>query len=453
MSNVWIVTTRDSTDYPFERISTETIHCHVLSPTEVENTFTAPTTSRPDLMVIDLESVKPPVGQFVDRLSRMNPEASMIVLTGTDSSIAATISSQFAIDEIVRCPADAKVMRSTIQELGKRIALFDRLHTVQEKLQKEMHQQHIVVRSESMRELINCLPRLAETASTILITGETGTGKELIARAIHYLGPRAGRPFITVDCGTIPEHLVENELFGHARGAYTDAGGGFKGLIQEADGGTLFLDEVESIPLSVQMKLLRFLQERQYKPLGQSGYVGVDVHVVAATNVDLASYVERRLFREDLYYRLKVIPLTVPPLRERKVDIPGLVRYFLRRYAGDRPTAVEISPEVLNQWMEYDWPGNVRELENKIQEWLMMTDAGAHFQPSRPLAPVDLVYTLSEVRREALARSEEKYFRHLMTITKGNISAAARLARVDRKNLRKLLTKYSIDPDGFRLKR
>ncbi len=452
MSNVLIVTTRKSKDYPFERISTDTIHCRVLPPTEAESTFSAPASSRPDLLVVDLESVQPPACQFVERLSRMNPEAGMIVLAGSDSSLTATISSQFAVDEIVPWPPDSRRVQNTIEELGKRIALFYRLRTVQEKLQKEMHQQHIVVRSESMRELMNCLPQLSETLSTILISGETGTGKELIARAIHYLGPRAGRPFITIDCGTIPENLVENELFGHARGAYTDAGSGFKGLIQEADGGTLFLDEVESIPLSVQTKLLRFLQERQYKPLGQSGYIGVDVHVVAATNVDLDKFVRMKLFREDLYYRLKVIPITVPPLRERKGDIPRLVQYFFRRYAGDRQEVVDIPPETLQRWMEYDWPGNVRELENKVQEWLMMANAGGLLvHPDSAEAPSPQ-YTLSEIRREALERAEDKYFRHLMKLTGGNISAAARLARIDRKNLRSLLKKYDIDPSTFRAK-
>lgn len=452
MSNVLIVTVRESMEYPLEQISGGQIHCHILPPTEVQDAFSVPTSSRPDLMVVDLSSVKARPDEFVDELSRVNPEASIIILSDDKAELSGAISSHFAVDEIIRCPEDGKQKQVTMQELANKIVLFERLHAVQEKLRKEMHQQHIVVRSESMREMMSCLPQLAETSSTILITGETGTGKELIARAIHYLGTRAGRPFITVDCGTIPETLVENELFGHARGAYTDATGGFRGLIQEADGGTLFLDEVESIPLCVQTKLLRFLQERQYKPLGQSNYVSVDVHVVAATNVDLIAHIGKKLFREDLYYRLKVIPLTIPPLRERRVDIPGLVRYFLRRYAGDRHTAVDIAPEVLRQWMEYDWPGNVRELENKIQEWLMMADAGAHFAPTRSTQTADLVCTLSEVRRDALARSEGKYFRHLMSITNGNISAAARIAKVDRKNLRRLLTKYSIDPEGFRPK-
>jgi two-component system response regulator GlrR len=453
MSNVWIVTTHDSIDYPFERISTETIHCHVLSPAEVESASPLSSFSRPDLMVVDLASIHAPVGEFVENLSRMNPEANMIVLASSDSPFASTISSRFAVDEIVQRPPDARRMHTTIEELARKITLFDRLHAVQEKLQKEMHQQHIVVRSDSMRVIINRLPQLAGTPSTVLITGETGTGKELIARAIHYLGPRAGRPFITVDCGTIPEHLVENELFGHTRGAYTDANSGFKGLVQEADGGTLFLDEVESLPLSVQTKLLRFLQERQYKPLGQSKYISVDVHVVAATNVNLAKFVEMRLFRDDLYYRLKVIPLALPPLRERKEDIPRLVRYFVRRYGGNRYAAVEIPSDTLEQWMEYDWPGNVRELENKIQEWLMMADTGAPLDHPPALDAPSHVHTLSEVRREALARSEQKYLHHLMTLTRGNISAAARLARIDRKNLRALLRKHAIDPDGFRLKR
>ncbi len=452
MSNVWIVARREFLDYPFESISTDTIRCEVLSPADVEMNSSCDLT-RPDLLIVDLPSVHQPVSQFIERLNRINPEATVIALASSDSPFDASTSSLFAVDEIINRPTDSRQPLQTIEELCKRIAVFDRLHAVQEKLQKQMHQHRIVVRSRSMRDIMHRLPQLATSPSTILITGETGTGKELIARAIHYLGPRAGRPFITVDCGTIPEHLVENELFGHTRGAYTDAGAGFRGLIQEADGGTLFLDEVEALPLSVQSKFLRFLQERQYKPLGQSKYISLDVHVVAATNVDLVKLVEKKLFREDLFYRLKVIPLAIPPLRERKTDIPGLVRYFLHRHAGERHNTHQMPPETIKQWMEYDWPGNVRELDNKIQEWITIREAGETFDsPTTPDIAMP-IRPLAEVRREILARYEEKYFRYLLTLTKGNVSAAAQLAGLDRKNLRGHLKKYSIDPESFRHKR
>jgi DNA-binding NtrC family response regulator len=453
MSNVWIVARRDSFDYPIESISSSTIHCQVLSPAEVEINPARSELTRPDLLVVDLQSIQQPVNQFMEHLSQINPEAAFIVLASPGAALGGSVSSHYAVDEIINRPSDGRQIARTVEELSKRITVFDRLHGVLEKLHKEMHQHRIVVRSQSMREIVDRLPQLASSLSTILITGETGTGKELVARAIHYLGPRAGRPFITVDCGTIPEYLVENELFGHARGAYTDAGVGFRGLIQEADGGTLFLDEVEALPISVQSKFLRFLQEHQYKPLGQSRYVSVDVHVVASTNVDLLKSVERKLFREDLYYRLKVVPLTIPPLRERKADIPRLVRFFLQRYGGERHTLQQIPLDTIERWMDYDWPGNVRELENKIQEWLATTDAGKMSDFTQPFDTTAALRTLAEVRRETLARCEEKYFQQLMTLTKGNVSAAARVAGIDRKNLRGTLKKYSIQPDSFRPKR
>ncbi len=450
MSNVWIVAKRDSLDYPFENVSTETVRYQMLSPSDVGIAASRKDLIRPDLLVVDLESIQHPVDMFMEHLSQVNPEATIIVLSSSKSPVAPALLSQLNVDEIINRPQDAREVRLTVETLFKSIAVFDRLQALQEILQREMHQYQIIARSHSMREIMHHLPQLASSRSTVLITGETGTGKELIARAIHYLGPRAGRPFITLDCGTIPEHLVENELFGHVRGAYTDAASTFKGLIQEADGGTLFLDEVESLPLPVQSKFLRFLQERQYKPLGQSRFISVDVRVLAATNVELSGFVKRKLFREDLYYRLKVVPLSIPPLRERKADIPKLVPYFLRRHTAEQQPPTAIPSETIRQWMEYDWPGNVRELENKVQEWLTLRSDRLYETTEGETSAQESHRQLSEVRREVLARCDQDYLRNVLSKTRGNISAAARLAGTDRKNLRSLLKKYGIDVSRFR---
>jgi DNA-binding NtrC family response regulator len=405
----------------------------------------------PDMLIVGLDATEQPAKRFWAELTDTYPEAAVIVIAPAENPYAAGTLAHCGVDEIIAQPVNEAQTRRLIERILLRVSAFDRLSAVQEKLRREMRQSQIVARSKPMREIVQRLPQLAASASTVLITGETGTGKELIARAIHYLSPRAGQPFITVDCGTMPEHLVENELFGHARGAYTDAGSPSKGLIQEADGGTLFLDEVEALPFAVQAKLLRFLQERQYKPLGQAKYISADVRVVAATNVDLARAVEKKTFREDLYYRLNVLPLFIPPLRERKADIPALTKAFLQRYALGKKAAAQIPEEILRGWMNDDWPGNVRELENKVQQWLLgapADEAGdvAGFADSAPKA----LRPFSKARQEALARFELTYLQNLLAHTKGNISAAARLAQTDRKHLRTLLKKHALAPQSKR---
>jgi len=255
-----------------------------------------------------------------------------------------------------------------------------------------------------------------------------------------------------VDCGAIPENLVENELFGHVRGAYTDAGPSTRGLIEEANGGTLFLDEVESLLLGVQSKFLRFLQERQFKPLGNSKYIAVDVRVIAATNTDLAQAIKKNSFRQDLYYRLNVLPLFIPPLRQRKEDIPDLVNHFIQLHGRGNHLVDPVPAEILQSWLEHSWPGNIRELENTVQQWLMTRGteqviAGKPLELNEPL----LIRSLAEVREAALAQCEESYFKQLMAHTKGNISLAAQLANIDRKSLGILLKKRGIDVNQFRL--
>lgn len=417
----------------------ENVACQVINLDDLQLN---PTISHPfHLLLIDwLALEKSP--RLAEHFTRINPEATVIVLAAEGYSHRAEVLAALGVEEIIVFHEDK---RPAIALLSKKIASLKHLQTLQEKLRREIRQSQIVAKSRVMKELMCRLPLLGACDSTILLTGETGTGKELIARAIHYLGPRAGKPFVTIDCGALPEHLVENELFGHTRGAYSGADSAGVGLIQEADGGTLFLDEVEALPMSTQTKFLRFLQERQYRPLGQSKYQSVDLHVIAATNQNLAQAVSQREFRQDLYYRLEGIKLFLSPLRERKADIPALAYYFLKKHSHDgmpRPSA--IPEDLIRNWLNYHWPGNVRELENKILALLMET-------VGEPIPKQEVFHTsrsgirpLFEVRNEALTQCDCAYLRELLAFANGNLSAAARLAGIHRKSLAALLKKYGL---------
>jgi two-component system, NtrC family, response regulator GlrR len=403
------------------------------------------------IMIVDLESIPASYELYFEGLNRVRPDTHILAIRPRDGQHTLESALHNTVDEIVDRPVTADQVARTVEHVLGRVIVLHRVMAVQARLRKEMGQSQIIARSRKMREIMQRLPQLAESNSTVLITGETGTGKELVARAIHYLGPRAAKPFVTIDCGAIPEHLVENELFGHARGAYTDAGQASNGLLHEAEGGTLFLDEVEALQLAVQSKLMRFLQERQYKPLGQSSYVRVDARVLAATNVDLLGQVHANQFRSDLYYRLNVVPLFIPPLRERKTDIAPLVSFFLQRYADEEKAAPKIPPETLRAWMEYQWPGNVRELENKVQELVTSpSPAGGLDEQTVADRGSKSVGTLSELRKSVLSQHEQQYLDKLLISTRGNVSAAARVAGIDRKNLGLLLKKYCLDPVAYR---
>jgi DNA-binding NtrC family response regulator len=455
MPNVWIVSAFSPSSFPFDKILSERADCLVLSLSDVEETASVYSAlSRPDMLIVDLAGVHQPPRAFLQHVNRLNPDAMVVAVAPPENAVSVSSYAQAGVDEVILRPPNEQQTTGTTQQLLKRIAALDQLLSLQEKLQKDMSHTRIVAKSRSMRDILQRLPLLASSRSTVLITGETGTGKELVARAIHYLGPRAGRPFVTVDCGTMPEHLVENELFGHTRGAYTDAGSPYRGLIQEADNGTLFLDEVEALPLTIQAKFLRFLQDRQFKPLGQSKYSSVDVRVVAATNVDLARAVELKQFREDLYYRLNVVPLFIPPLRERKADIFTLASYFMVRHTTGVGSIPQIPDDILQRWFDHDWPGNVRELENRVQEWLTTRETSHGESWVQHTGRVSEPYPrFAEAKREALDRCEQDYFKEILRRTLGNISAAARIAGIDRKNLRRLLKKHSIDAFDFRRRR
>jgi len=401
-----------------------------------------------DLWIVDFAAADKSAGCWLASVGRITPNAAIIGIMPAGKPLLTEAVLQLGVDDVL--PAPDEFPGELIEQLVHKIAAQDRLTAMQKRLRGEMRQSRIVAKSKPMREIMQRLPNLAASMAAVLITGETGTGKELFARAIHYLGPRCDKPFVIVDCGALPEGLIENELFGHSRGAYTDARNFSPGLIQEADGGTLFFDEVETLPLAVQSRFLHLLQEHQYRPLGQAKYIAVDVRVIAATNRELAGAVAEKIFRQDLYYRLNVVPLCIPPLRERKKDIPTLINHFMQKHAPDLPEPPEISAENMQHCLAYDWPGNIRELENKVQEWLTLP--GSERRLEMPTAgKSQSIRTLAEMRKEAVTPCERAYLQSLMTMAHGNISAAAKTAGIHRKNLAHLLKKYDFEARRFRV--
>ncbi len=301
---------------------------------------------------------------------------------------------------------------------------------------------------------IRKIPAFAETGVNVLISGETGTGKELCARAIHYLSPRSSGPFVPVNCGAIPAELVENELFGHERSAYTGATSASEGLVNEAEGGTLFLDEIDSLPMMAQVKLLRFLQEKEYRRLGSSRIRKSNVRIVAATGLTPEEAVQHQRIRRDLYYRLNILTLHLPPLRERSEDISLLARHFLTKYAWEfgKPNAT-LSMDAMQVLNLSDWPGNVRELEHVIERSVVIAADGviraSDLQfPGRFEAP--RIESFQEAKARVVTCFERKYIQNLLVASKGNISQAARAAGKNRRAFWELIRKHRIDVDRFR---
>ena len=302
-------------------------------------------------------------------------------------------------------------------------------------------------RSEALRTVFDQIGKVASSGATVLVTGDSGTGKELVARAIHYNSPRAAAPFIPVNCGGIPESLLESELFGHAKGAFTGASGARAGFFQTAEGGTIFLDEVSEMSLAMQVKLLRVLQEKEVPVVGASRPRKVDVRIIAATNKDLYALVKKGLFREDLFFRLNVITLTIPPLRDRGDDVILLARHFAAKYAAEsgRP-APAFSDRALRTLRDYAWPGNVRELENVVHRLVVMGEGDLIDVPDLPeLMRFSALRSASAFR--TLAEVEAEHIRKVVGLAGGNRTRAAEILGMDRKTLREKLKRLQLEGD------
>jgi two-component system response regulator GlrR len=299
------------------------------------------------------------------------------------------------------------------------------------------------------------IPIFAGCDASVLITGDTGTGKEVFAQAVHYISSRASRPWVAVNCGAIPNELVESELFGHLRGAFTNAYGARQGLVREAEGGTLFLDDIDSLPLTAQAKLLRFLQEREFRQVGSNNVQHANVRVIAASNRKLTELVARGEFRQDLYFRLNVLTLELPPLRERREDVPMLALHFLRMFNHqfDRHAA-GIAPAGLNKLMAHDWPGNVRELKHVIERAVVLVRGAAIGAEDIDFGTPEVSRSEGDSFRAAKARVVESFERglieHLLAAAGGNVTHAAQAAGKNRRAFFELMRKYRIEPERFR---
>jgi DNA-binding NtrC family response regulator len=326
--------------------------------------------------------------------------------------------------------------------------------TANYKLVEKLGLKQLVGKSPSFLEEIRKVPIVAKCDASVMISGETGTGKEMCARAIHYLSPRASKPFIPFNCGAVPTDLMENELFGHVQGAFTGASTSQPGLINEANTGTLFLDDIDCLPILSQVKLLRFLQEKEYRQLGSSKMCQADVRFIAATNIDLEKAVNDGKLRQDLYYRVNIIPLTLPSLRERREDIPVLARHFLEKYAIEFNKDVSsIASEALQMLKLHNWPGNVRELEHVIERAVL-------FSEQKIIREIDIMLpnkkvpackaSFKESKTQVINKFEKNYIEALLLASHGNITSAAKAAQKNRRAFWQLIRKHQIDAKNFK---
>jgi DNA-binding NtrC family response regulator len=409
----------------------------------------------PDCVVLR-PSLSTPASQVLPSVRRQWADVPVLGLLCVQHSHAA-VARAFAsgLDDFLLCPFRQAELSPRIDRLLAKEPLPG-VPVTDPSPRDRFHVQGLVGQAECFVRQVNKIPLFANADAPVLIAGETGTGKELFARAIHYHSARNGKPFVPVNCAALPDQLFENEVFGHVRGAFTNAFSHQQGLVAEAEGGTLFLDEIDTLSPPAQTKLLRFSQDRQYRPLGSSKSVVADVRIIAATNTDLRRHVEDRRFREDLYYRLNILSLSIPPLRERLGDVPALVAHFVRQAANEAGRApMSISPSALQRLLRYGWPGNVRELEGILQRAVVLS-------PSRVLEPEHLdlplppgrhathaTASLREAKASAVRDFERSYLMGLLAACKGNVTRAARTAGKERRALQRLLDKYGLDRRVF----
>lgn len=393
----------------------------------------------------------------LEELHHVSPETPIVMITAHGSVQSALTAMKKGAYDYIQKPFEPEELRIVIER-----ALHERrLSTDLSRLRQEVHSKYdfsnIIGNSSAMKAVFDRIRKAADTKSTILILGESGTGKELLAKAIHFNSPRRNAPFVVIDCGAIPENLLESELFGHLKGAFTGADKAKKGLFEEAHGGTVFLDEIGELPLDLQSKLLRVLQENTIRRVGDTKPIEIDIRVIAATNRNLEEEIKNGKFRQDLYYRLNVVPLKSPALRERREDIGLLAHYFLKKYAKEYAReAQSFDPRVLERMKTFDWPGNVRQLENLIEQMVVMSEGKTLTFESLPPplsegAPVEpaVVPTDSWDLKAALAKitayTEECMIRKALVHTHNNKTKASELLGISRRALIYKVQEYKIE--------
>ena len=407
-----------------------------------------------DVILCDLKMPVMDGMTFLEKFQEMKLESTVIVMSAYGTLDTAIEAMKRGAYDYVSKPFKADEILLTLRKAEERERLRRENRRLQQSIQERYSFANMIGRSPAMQEIFGTISKVAEYKTTVLITGESGTGKELIARAIHYHSPRAENPLVTVNCGAIPESLLESELFGHRKGAFTDAIRDKRGLFEEAHGGSIFLDEIGELPRSLQVKLLRVLQEEEIKWLGDTRPIKIDVRVLAATTKDLASEVKAGRFRDDLFYRINVLQVTVPPLRERAGDIGLLVQHFVDKTAKRLGLQVDqVNPTVQRALQRYLWPGNVRELENVIERAMVMAGGGTIELEDLPpalheaqaqnsaLLPDDGTLSIKQASR----RLERELIRRALEKTGGNRTQAARLLEISHPALLYKIKEYGLN--------
>ena len=405
---------------------------------------------RADLILTDLRLPGMDGLELLHRIRRQNSQTPIIVMTAYGTVENAVEAMKAGALDFLPKPFSMDHLMTVVNKSLEMRALRDENRALREELGRRYQFDSIIGRSTAMQEIFATIERVAPARATVLLAGESGTGKDLIARAIHHHSPRRDLPFVKINCTTIPENLMESELFGYEKGAFTGANTSKPGKFEQADTGTVFLDEIGDVPPAVQVKLLRVLQEQQFERLGSNKTRQIDVRVIAATNADLRAALESGAFREDLYYRLNVVPIDMPPLRERKEDIPALAEHFIKKFAGELNSPVtSISDEALQALRHHHWPGNVRELENVIERSLVLCsceilEAGDIKMDIAPQANHSAEATFLP-EGVTLHEHEQTLIRKALEKTGGNKSQAARLLGMTRNALRYRLSQMGLE--------
>jgi two-component system response regulator GlrR len=401
--------------------------------------------SRPQLVISDMQMSGMDGMALFEHIHRTLPTLPVIILTAHGTIPDAVAAVQRGVFGYLAKPFDSKTLLANISQAIRFVP-----GVVSQEISQASWRKNIITQSAVMEDLLTKVELVAEGDASVLIYGESGVGKELFAHAIHDASKRHRHPFVAINCAAIPEQLLESELFGHVKGAFTGAVRDHKGLFQLAEGGTLFLDEIGDMPLLLQVKLLRVLQERQVRPVGSTQSIPVDVRIISATHRDLKAEIAAGTFREDLYYRLDVVALTIPVLSQRREDIPLLTNYFLNTFSEKYNKNINgFSPEAMEMLVSASWPGNVRQLMNVVERCVALSTA--------PLISPVLVYDAMHREEEQLVSFEDarksferEYLVRVLKITGGNVTQAARLSKRNRTEFYKLLQRYQLDPSVFK---
>jgi len=397
--------------------------------------------------------------EIIDRLAKLDAKIIPIMMTGFGTIETAVRAMKSGAFDFITKPFDLETVAVVVRKAAEFLRLRQENHLLRKAVRDQYRLEHLVGASEPIQHVMEFVHKVADSDSTVMIQGESGTGKELVARMLHFNSLRKDRPLVPVNCGAIPENLLESELFGHEKGAFTGATHSRMGRFELANGGTIFLDEIGEMSLPLQVKILRVLQEREFERVGGNRTIHVDVRVIAATNQDLETLVEEKRFRKDLFYRLNVIPIVIPPLRERRSDIPLLIDHFLTRFNQSKHTQVSgLASDVLHMLTEYDWPGNIRELENMIERLVVLKKHGVLSvedlpekicrRPSTPELKEQFIRFSEDGIN--LSREVEQYEKHLImeALRKANgvTSRAAQLLHLNRTTLVEKLKRKGVDP-------